>query len=76
MNIDEMKKQLRDKTLVIMHPERDRIAAALESLQRELEEARRLQTTLTKNPNGELVAVTLTDEEHRIHKVLWERDHE
>lgn len=28
--------------------------------------------TVTSKTNGEVVAVTLTDEEHRIYKVLWE----
>lgn len=30
--------------------------------------------TVTSKTNGEVVAVTLTDEEHRIYKVLWERN--
>lgn len=29
--------------------------------------------TITSKTNGEVVAVTLTDEDHRIYKVLWER---
>ena len=30
--------------------------------------------TVTSKTNGEVVAVTLTDEDHRIYKVLWERN--
>ena len=30
--------------------------------------------TITSRPNGEVVAVTLTDEEHRTYKILWERN--
>lgn len=30
--------------------------------------------TVTSKTNGEVVAVTLTDEEYRIYKVLWERN--
>lgn len=29
--------------------------------------------TITSKENGELVAVTLTDEDHKIYKVLWEK---
>lgn len=30
--------------------------------------------TITSKTSGEVVAITLTDEDHRIYKVLWERD--
>lgn len=30
--------------------------------------------TVTSKTNGEVVAITLTDEEHQIYKVLWERN--
>lgn len=30
--------------------------------------------TVTSKTGGEVVAITLTDEEHRIYKVLWEKN--
>lgn len=32
-----------------------------------------LAVTLVKKEDGELIAVTMTDEEHRIHEVLWKK---
>ena len=37
-------------------------------------ETEELKTTLTKNEDGDLIAVTLTDEDHRIERVFWMRD--
>ena len=45
-----------------------------DNIVRKVEEELLKDITVTSRSSGEVVAVTLTDEDHQIYKVLWERD--
>ena len=46
----------------------------LSALTQEMEKDQQDKITIVKTEAGEVVAVTLTDEEHRINKVIWEKE--
>lgn len=45
-----------------------------DNIVRKVKEELMKDVTVTSTTDGEVVAVTLTDEDHRIYKVLWTKD--